>query len=334
MPILDKKDKVQVAKYNEFIRNREQVSITQDYAFLVSNKSNDFEIVYLEKNGYIVASMAVLIVDILKKKKVFYCNNGPVCDIYDINVVKELINELQPLVKKHNPIYLVMEPKVEKEDKLNLLYKKHKYKIDTKAKLNRQIVLNIAGKTEEQIISGLNDKTKYNLETSQKKNVKIKISTTKRDFEKFLELYKSEKQLQIQDIKNFEMFKGLLSSFDEDVIRVYTASIDGKVLGGAIATRFGKAVRCLEEVFIKESNATYARTKLHFEIIKWGLENNCDIYEMGILDDKLEADARFKEGFTSKTGVVEYVGKIYKIYNKPMYILNKIKKLEEYNDKF
>ena len=45
MPILDKTNKVLVAKYNEYVRGREHSSLTQDFGYLCSDKNNQFEIV-------------------------------------------------------------------------------------------------------------------------------------------------------------------------------------------------------------------------------------------------------------------------------------------------
>jgi len=321
MPILDKTNKVMIAKYNEFVRGREHSSLTQDYSYLCSDKSKQFEIVYLEQNDNIIAAMAVVIVPINNKQTMLYSFKGPVSDIYDIKLVNRLIDELKEIANKYNSIYFVMNPEVVKDEKLIALYKKNKYKI--KAVKNVCMQVELKNKTIEEVFCGFLDKTKYNIDAAEKKEIKLKIGTTKRDFETFMNLYKAEHEVKIQDIKNFEMFKELLNSFDSDVIRIYTASYKRKNISSAIICKYGDKVKCIEEAWTNTADGIYARSKLHYEAIKWAKSNECDFYDFDELDNASGLDYRFKEGFATKDGVIEYIVDIYKVFNIPAYTIYK-----------
>lgn len=325
MPVLDKTNKVLVAKYNEYVRGREHSSLTQDYSYLCSDKNNQFEIVYLEQNGNIIAAMAIIVVPLNSKYTMLYSYKGPVCDAYDIKLVNKLVEELNPLIQKYNVIYFVMNPEVVNDEKLISLYKKNKYRIKkSNSKENIAMSVEIKNKTIDEVFNSFNDKTKYNIETAEKRGAKLKVGATKRDFETFMNLYKEQNEIKFQDIKNFEMFKELLNSFDSDVIRIYTVSMNRKNVSSAIICKYAGKVKCLEEAWTDSANGILARTKIHYEAIKWAIANNCDLYGFDELEETADIDYRFKEGFATKDGKVEYIGDICKVYKPQAYLFTKL----------
>lgn len=319
MPILDKTNKVLVTKYNKFLKGKESASLTQDFRFLLSDKNNNFEIVYLEKNDNLIATMALSIIPIGKKYSVLYCCNGPVCDVYNLDEVTSLVREVDVLAKKHNALMLVMNPEVEESEKLKGLYKRKGFKIYSmlpfdfvKNISSSNMVIDLSGVEESNMLEHLQDKAKYHIETAEKRNVQVKIGTTKREFNRFMKLYEQEKTMDFQAVKTFETFKALLKEFDDDELRIYTTSVNGKVLSSAIVCKYENNIKCLEEAYVKDEQlAVFARAKMHYEIMKWGVKSGCISYNMGQVD---EGNNRFKESFATKAGQVNYIGKICKIY--------------------
>lgn len=329
MPILDKSNKIQIAKYDEFLKGKENVSLTQDFRFLASDKNNNFEIVYLERNDNITAAMALSIIQVSPKYSVLYCCNGPVCDIYNLEEVESLIEEAKEIAIKHKALMLVMNPEVESSEKLKTLYKIKGFKIYSKLPFDfikkassSNMVMNLKDLEEKTVLESLQDKTKYYIETAEKRNVQIKIGTTKREFSKFMKLYEQENALNFQDVKTFETFKTLLKELDDDELRIYTASLSGIVISSAIVCKYEDKIKCLEEAFAKDDpQATFARAKMHYEIMRWGIKTNCVSYNMG----RVDVDNRLKEGFATKSGQVDYIGKICKIYNRYASLIYRIK---------
>lgn len=327
MPILDKTNKIQIAKYTEFLAKKENSTIEQDFGFLSADKNREFEIVYLEQNDNIIASVALVVLRIDEKHTALLGLRGPMCDIYDISCVTKLMQEAQPLVKKYNAILCTFCPEVIITDKLEHLYKKKGFCIVSKLFCiphidNKSVVVSLNNKSEQEVLDSLSSKTKYNVENAPKRNIKIKAGATKKDFDKFLELYKEHNDVKFQDIKNFETFKNLLKQFDTDTIRVYTATVNGKLLAGGIICKYGNKVKCLEETYVEENIGILARARLHFEAIKWAISSNCVAYDFGGVEK--ETDLRFKEGFASKDGIVHYIGNICIIYDKLKYFRYKI----------
>lgn len=321
MPILDKTDKVQVEKYTKFLETKESVSLNQDFRVLSLDKNSNFEIVYLEKNGNITGTMALSIMPVGKKYSVLYSQGGPVCDVYNLNDVNLLVHEAKSVALKYNALMLVLLPEVEYEEKLEKLYKKKGFKMYStlpfdfiKNAHDINMIVDLSQMNEDNVETYFNDKTKYYLETAQKREFQVKIGTTKREFNKFIKLYEQENMLDFQDVKKFETFKALLKEFDDDEIRVYSVSAKGKTVSSAIVSKCGNRIKCMGETYEKENPlAVFARAKMHLEIIKWGVNAGCVEYNMGKVD---EEDNRLKEGFATKDGQVRFIGKICKVYNK------------------
>ena len=104
MALLDKSNKLDVKRYDDFVRNSTFRSVTQDR--LWSEVKDDWgnEHVYLEKNGEIVAALSILIKRLPGGFTVLYAPRGPVCDISDINLVQELIKEVDIVAKKNKQL--------------------------------------------------------------------------------------------------------------------------------------------------------------------------------------------------------------------------------------
>ena len=118
MPILDKSNKELVNKYNEFVRTKEHASALQDLNWAnVKSREWQSEAVYLEKNGNITAAMSILIRTFVKGFSIMYAPRGPVCDIYDVATVKELVKETKQLARKYNAFVLKFDPEALYDEK-------------------------------------------------------------------------------------------------------------------------------------------------------------------------------------------------------------------------
>ena len=165
MPILDKNNKKEVEKLKEFFETSEYASYYQSFEWAeLKNDNWKNEYVYIEKNGKIVGAMLILIRTMAKLFTIMYAVRGPVADINDTNLMQELVKEAEPLAKKYKAFVLKMDPEIpyNEETANNLISSGFKVKSDFKNILelmqtNRNMVLHIEGKTEEEIMKCLDD---------------------------------------------------------------------------------------------------------------------------------------------------------------------------------
>ena len=156
------------------------------------------EIVLAEdKEGNIIGSISVLIRKIPIFGNLMYSSRGPICDIHDENVLKQLTDGLKELAKKYKAFVLKIEPDIKSEDQeFRSIVKKLGYGIKDDAKTFDQEIqpryvfrLDIKNKTEDEIFKAFHQKTRYNVRLAGKKGVTIKEGT-REDLKDFHEIMK------------------------------------------------------------------------------------------------------------------------------------------------
>ena len=327
MPILDKNDESMVKKYNEFVRNREHTSALQDLNWAYVKKEEwTHEAVYLEKNGNITAAMSMLIRTFAKGFSMIYVPRGPVCDAYDISTIKELVNEAKIVSKKYNAFVLKFDPEVLYDEKLEALYRQAGFKVRNKDKHEliqpiQNMILRIKGKTEEEIVKGYSEKTRYNIRVAEKKGVIVRYSRDEEDLKKFYELSEITAKRDGISLRDYSYYKRMLEAFDEQHLRIYIAEHEGEALSGAIALNYGGKLFYIYGASSNEKRNLMPNYLMQQTMIRWAIETNCSEYDFGgvFVIDKSNGLYRFKEGFCRQEGVTEFIGEVDYVYNKLVY---------------
>lgn len=329
MPILDKTNTSMVEKYNTFVRTKEHASALQDLNWAhVKSPNWQSEAVYIEKNGNITAAMSLLIRKVIKGFSIIYATRGPVCDVYDINTVKELVNEIKPLAKKYNAFVLRFDPEVEYDPKLEALYKNAGFKVRNKDKNKRDfiqpisnMILKLKGRTEEEIFKGYSEKTRYNIRIAEKKGVTVRYSRAEEDLKTFCELSDITAKRDGIILRDYEYYKRMLESYDENHLRIYLAEHEGKALSGAIALNYGGKLFYIYGASSNEKRNLMPNYLMQQTMIKWAIETNCTFYDFGGIFETTKDNGlyRFKSGFCRQEGVTRFIGEIDHVYNKIVY---------------
>ena len=192
-------DETNIDKYNNFLEKHDRCNFQQSVEWgKVKSASWKNEIVLAEdENGNIIGSISVLIRKIPIFGNLMYSSRGPVCDIHDEEVLKQLTDGLKELAKKYNSFILKIEPDIKSDDKeFREIITKFKYGIKDDAKTFDQEIqpryvfrLDIKNKTEEEIFAAFHQKTRYNVRLATKKGVIIKEGT-REDLKAFHEIMK------------------------------------------------------------------------------------------------------------------------------------------------
>ena len=104
-------------QYKKFLESHERCNFQQspEWAKVKDNWIN--EVILAEnESGKIVGSMSVLIRKIPIFGNIMYSSRGPVCDIHDLGVMKQLTEGAKELAKKYKAIVLRIEPDIESND--------------------------------------------------------------------------------------------------------------------------------------------------------------------------------------------------------------------------
>lgn len=330
MPILDKNNKEQVDKYNNFVKNYPGASVMQDLNWSKVKNLWKQEAVYIEKDGKIVAAMTILLEKVPAiKSYLMYASRGPVCDINNVELINKLVREVDPIAKKYNAFLLKFDPEAIYDEKLEKVYANNGYKVlgknvdkDDLIQPRYNMVLNIANKTEEELLKQFSEKTRYNIKLASKKGVNVRFSNDFEDLKIFYELYKVTTVRDRIGCRAYEYFENLLKAYDKTQVRVYIAEHENDKLSAAIALNYGGKLFYIYGASSNEKRNLMPNYLMQWEMIKWGLETNCTNYDFGgvLILDKENGLYKFKSGFCKQEGVTEYIGEIDKVYNNLVYL--------------
>ncbi len=328
MSILDKENQEEVKRYKEFVDGYSSASLMQSMNWADVKKGWESEYIYLEENGEIVMAFSVIIRKAIGKTSMIYAPRGPVGDVYDIEKVKKIMLDVDKIAKKYNAFVFRFDPEKEYDQKLEKLYKENGFNVRGK-KCNKNdliqprynMILNIAGKTEDEVFKGYSEKTRYNIRLAKRKGVTVRYSRDVADLKTFYDLYVVTGIRDKIASRPYDYFERMLNTFDENQMRIYIAEYEGKALSAALAINYGKKTFYLYGASSNEKRNLMPNYLMQQEMIKWAIETNCNLYDFGgvFILDKSNGLYKFKEGFCRQEGVTEFIGEIDKVYNKFWY---------------
>lgn len=335
MPILDLKNEKEVERYNKFLENYGVVGYKQTLWWGDVKADNwTKEVVYLEENNKIIAGMMVLFRYAGKiKKSIAYAPRGPICDIYNTDILKRLISEMDPLVKKYNTFVLTMDPDVRSNEELKEKLEKEGYKLSPPdadslhmfQMADSMIIENLDKTNFEDFLASLPSKTRYNYNYAIKHGVKCYWSHKEEDLKTFFELYKiMNKRSEIVG-RAYSHFERVMEYFPKDKIRIYVCEKDGEKLSAAITFNWAGETYYIFGASSNSKRNLFPNYLMQMEMIKWAFETKSKIYNFGqiyVADDK-DGLYSFKRRFTGPEGHIKYIGEIDKVYSKFWYFLYK-----------
>lgn len=326
MTLLDVSNKEAVKKYNEFVRNSPHRSMMQDRKWAEVKDDWGNEQVYLEKDGEIVAAMTILIKKLPLGYSMLYATRGPVCDIYDIELVEELLKEVEVVAKKHKAIMLKFDPEVAYSEELYQLYQQAGFhlisKEDDQEKLiqpRKNMVLDLKGHDEESIMMRFSGRCRNSIRGGLRKGVQVRYSRTDEDIEKLHETYRIMAERNKITIRSIEYFKQIRDAYED--ARIYIATHEDDLLAAALTINYEGKMYYLYAGSTNVKRNMNVNHVINYEMIKWGIETGAEQYDFGGFFEVGDGLYKFKKSFCDKDGHVEYIGEIDKVYKPFMYNL-------------
>ncbi len=328
MSILNKENKEEVKKYKEFVDNYETASLMQSMNWADVKAGWDSEYVYLEEDGKIVMAMSLVIRKIIGGNSMIYAPRGPVGDVYDIDKVKKLLEDINIIAKRYNAFVFRFDPERYYDEKLEKIYSDEGFVVRNKKFGKNELIqprynmiLNIADKSEDEIFKGYSEKTRYNIRLSKRKGVTVRYSRNIEDLKTFYNLYEITGIRDKIASRPYSYFERMLKTFDEKQLRIYIAEYEKEALSAAIAINYGKKTFYLYGASSNEKRNLMPNYAMQQEMIKWAIETGCNLYDFGgvFILNKSNGLYKFKEGFCRQEGVTEFIGEIDKVYNKFWY---------------
>ena len=320
MRILDEKSK---DTYKEFLEKHERCNFQQslEWGKVKDNWKN--EVVLAEdENGNIIGAISILI----RKMPIFgtlmYSSRGPICDIYNEEVLEQLTKGAKELAKKYKAMVFKVEPDIKSDDEeFRNIITKIGYKIKDDAKNFREEIqpryvfrLDIKGKTEDELFAGCHSKTRYNIRLATKKGVTIKEVGREelKDFHKIMIETGSRDGFIIRPLEYFEkMYDNLAPNH----MKLLMAYYEGKPISGVIPIMYGNKTWYLYGASSNKYRNVMPNYLLQWEMIKMAIERKDDVFDFRGVSGVVDKDHpqyglyRFKKGFGAE--FTEFIGEIY-----------------------
>ncbi len=323
-----------IEEYEEFIRKEELCDFQQSVKW---GKVKEFwkkETIILQKeDGNIVATMSILIRKIPFFGNLMYVPRGPIGNIHQEIILKELTEKMREIAKQYKAFVIIIEPNVKKEDKVfEELAKKLGYKINSKAiKFDQEIQarhnfrLDLQNKTEEEVFAQFASKTRYNVRLAIRKGVRVE-EKNKEGIEEFYKLMQETGKRDNFRTRPKEYFETILKEFPEES-KIYIAYYEDKPLATIMPMLYGNKMWYLYGASSNEHRNRMPTYLLQWEMIKLAIKHHCHIYDFrGVSMERGEEDGlyRFKKGFGGE--FVELIGEIYIPFKPIKYAFYKIAK--------
>ena len=200
---------------------------------------------------------------------------------------------------------------------------------------SKTIILDLL-KSEEELLTAMHPKTRYNIRLAQKHGVKIKTSSSvsDQDISTFLNLLKitsSRDSFRAHPADYYRQMLKVLASdnqvttSDKFFIRLYQAEYQGKILAANLIGFFGDTVTYLHGASSDESRQVMAPYLLQWQVILDAKKQGCRYYDFWGIDEKLwPGVTRFKMGFGGKQ--IKFLGAYDYIINPLVYRLYRLAK--------
>jgi lipid II:glycine glycyltransferase (peptidoglycan interpeptide bridge formation enzyme) len=345
MQVVNITDKNQL---NKFVGTQDKAQFLQSWEWGEFHKkvSGDvWRIGFLDDDKKLVAVATVIKKQLPMSRCYFYCPRGPVAnDEFRISngelIFKILFEEIKRIAKDEGAMFLRFEPLVDIRQ----------LKIDIRQSLDVQpsktLMLDLT-KTEDELLAGMHQKTRYNIRLAEKRGVKIIDAgieyldsfwrlldeTADRDnFRSHGQDYYGE-MLRIANghESNSRTLKtpqpplsgGHTQGGSSMVIKLLVAEYDGKIIAANIVSFFGDTVTYMHGASGAGERNIMAPYLLQWFTIKQAKNLGYKYYDFyGIDEEKWPGVTRFKKGFAGLE--VEYPGTFDLIFDEGWYSVYKM----------
>lgn len=239
----------------------------------------------------------------------------------------QMIEAVKHEAKKRKVVMVKLEPNVLAEERKGLIerYKRSFGLVTGRPLFTRWSFWLDLSKSEDELLAGMKQKTRYNVRLAERKGVKISEDNSKEAFEEYWQLTQETMKRQgfYAHTKKYHqtMFETLVP---DGMAHLFKATYEGKtlaswiifVLNGVIYYPYGASTREDREVF--------ASNLMMWEVIKYGKKNRCTLFDMWGSpgpnpkpSDPWGGFHRFKEGYGAK--LMEFIGTYDLVINPLLY---------------
>jgi lipid II:glycine glycyltransferase (peptidoglycan interpeptide bridge formation enzyme) len=328
------------AEWDAFVSNHPRGSLLQttNWARLKSRFGWRTQRVWLKRDGQLVAGAQILIRSAaLGLLRVAYLPHGPLVNWLDDEQVDVLFNQIDQALYEERAGLLKLEPLVWQKDidpaSWEELCRRHACLPNTDTIQPPRTVLIDLQATEDEILSRMKQKTRYNIRLSAKKGVTVRQGMAE-DVSVFVRLIQITGARNVFGVHEPEYYQRAYELFAPVNAALLIAEYDEQPLSAVMVFKCGTKATYLFGASANNERQRMPNYAVQWAAIRWAKEMGCTTYDLwGVPDypqDELEANFqsrqdglwgvyRFKRGFGGE--LQRTVGTSDRVYNKWVYKL-------------
>ena len=326
MEFLDFTSQTAVREYEDFVE-KNGGSFMQSVRWCGVKRDWRHEaVISRDGQGNIRAACLVLIKRFLPPFKSFlYAPRGPVWDYKDQSAFCDLLQGLEALAEKYHAYSCKMDPLIEETDSEKVFaLRKAGLKFtpwqedDQTIQCRNNYILEINGRSEEELLASFKSKCRYNIRLAQRKVVRCGVYGKERldDFQRLMKETSARDDFQG---RSKDYFARMLDALG-DRCRLYLCEYQGKPLSGAICVRYGGQVCYVYGASASDHRELMPNYLMQWEMIRWAVETGCQVYDFQGVPYWYDPNHpnygvyRFKTGFNGRLAV--YAGEFVQVFSR------------------
>jgi peptidoglycan pentaglycine glycine transferase (the first glycine) len=326
-------------QWNPFVVSHPQGHILQTTAWaqLKSEFGWSAEQIPLKREGQICAGAQVLFRPLPLGRTIAYVPKGPLVDWQDAALCQELFTALHQRCRERHAILLKIEPDVNDDPTLEQRFARWRFQPSAQTVQPRRSILIDTTLDENQILTGMKSKTRYNIRLADRKGVQIRQGRDD-DLDAFTHLMTVTGQRNEFGVHSAHYYKrayALLAPLH--MARLFLATYDGQPIAGVMALTCGPKAWNMFSASANQHREKMPNYALQWAAICWAKTRGCATYDLwGVPDhdeqtlesqfaernDGMWGLYRFKRGFGGT--LVRYAGAFDYVYSKPLYALYRL----------
>jgi lipid II:glycine glycyltransferase (peptidoglycan interpeptide bridge formation enzyme) len=216
-------------------------------------------------------------------------------------VLEDLFSQIKKIAQTEKAIFFRIDPLFFLRDNqwTDLGFKKIKTETSAVSQPILTWQLDISA-SEEEILSQMKPKTRYNIKLSSRKGVKVYSSIEEEKFEIFWVLLQETAKRDRFSLHPKEHYKKLLEIFKDKALLLF-AEYEGEILASILVLFFGKKTAYLHGASSTQHRELMASYLIQWEAIREAKKRGCTKYDFGAISEEpnhpWQGITRFKKGF-------------------------------------
>ena len=145
----------------------------------------------------------------------------------------------------------------------------------------REILILDISKSEEELLAGMKQKTRYNIKLAEKRDVKVLASREKKYIDEFCRLVKitAERDKITPHPENY--YRKMFETIPPEILKLYIAEYEGKIIAANLVLFFGKTATYMHGASDNEHRNVMAPYLLQWQTILDAKKSGCNRYDLG-----------------------------------------------------